>query len=68
MDTESLKELLLGELKRRGRHLGLGVGGQGEEVGVATPLAQRAEQTEQVGLGHAGHGKFVPGRKTLDDC
>lgn len=63
--AERVKEVLLGELEGCGRHLGLGVGGQAEEVGAATPLAQSAEQTEQVGLGHPRRGLFVPGGKTF---
>lgn len=60
VDAERLEELLLGVLEGGGRHLGLGVGGQGEEVGAAAALAQRAEQAEQVGLGHSGHAQLVP--------
>lgn len=42
------------------------VGRQGEEVCAAAPLAQRVEQTEQVGLGHPGHAHFVPEGKTSE--
>lgn len=66
VDAEGLEELLLGSLERNGWHLGLGVGGQGEEVSAAAPLAQRAEQTKQVGLGHSGYAQFVPRGKTLE--
>lgn len=59
LGAEGLEELLLRELERQGCHLGLGVGGQREEVAAATPLAQSAKQSEQVGLGHSGHTHFV---------
>lgn len=65
MVAEGLKELLFGQLEGHGHHLGLRVGGVGEEVCAATPLAQSTEQAEQVGLGHTGHGQFVPTGKTL---
>lgn len=64
MGGERLEELLLGVLERRGCHLGLGVGGQGEEVGAATTLAHGVEQSKQVGLGHSGHAQFVAGGRT----
>lgn len=60
MDAESFKETLLGKLKGHGSCLGLSVGGQTEEVCAVAPLAQRAKQAEQVGLGNTGHGLFVP--------
>lgn len=60
MDAESFKEPLLGKLKGHGRRLSVSVGGQSEEVCAAAPLAQRVKQAEQVGLGHTGHGLFVP--------
>lgn len=65
--AEGSEELLPGDLEGHGRHLGLSVGGQAEEVGAAVLLAQIAEQTEQVGLGHPGHGLFVPRGKTFED-
>lgn len=59
--AECLEKLLLGLLEGHGGHLSLSVGGQGEKLGATAMLAQRAEKTEQVGLGHAGHGQFGPG-------
>lgn len=61
VDAERLEELLLRQLEGHGRQLGLRVGRQREEVGAAAPQAEGAEQAEQVGLGHAGDGQFVPG-------
>lgn len=65
MVAEGLEELLFGKLEGQGRHLGLGVGGVGEEVCAAAPLAQKAEEAEQVGLGHTGHSQFVPTGKNV---
>lgn len=59
--TQGLEELLLGLLEGRSGHLGLGVGGQREEVVAAEALAQGAKQDKQVGLGDPGRAQFVPG-------
>lgn len=59
MVAKGLEELLLDSLERQGGLLGLGVGGQREEVSAAAAQAQSAEESEQVGLGHSGHAQFV---------
>lgn len=67
MDAKSSEELLLSLLEEHCRYLGMGIGRQGEKVGAATPLAQRAEEAEEVGLGHSGHAQFGPREKIVED-